>query len=73
MACEAGMVDNSTADGCPFGAVANCKQISNFLKYMVSEINLDSIKPKADSHAIEGPLGQTRFYPVRRRLDILDS
>lgn len=51
----------------------HAKPISNFLKYMVSEINLDSIKPKADSHAIEGPLGQTRFYPVRRRLDILDS
>ena len=51
---------------------ADVEQISNFLKYMAKNIKLDSIKPAADAHYLESPKAKTRFYPVRRKLDILD-
>jgi hypothetical protein len=48
------------------------EQIANFLKYMATKINLDSIKPAANGHKLDGPKAKTLFEPLRRKLTILD-
>ncbi|KAB5563173.1 Alpha/Beta hydrolase protein [Coniochaeta sp. 2T2.1] len=51
----------------------HAKPITNFLKYMVSNIKLDSIQPATNGHKLHGPKAKTLFEPVRRKLTILDG
>jgi hypothetical protein len=48
-------------------------QISNFLKYMAKNINLESVQPVQKNGNMENDIkARTRFNPVRRRLDIIE-
>ncbi|KAB5575675.1 hypothetical protein GE09DRAFT_600184 [Coniochaeta sp. 2T2.1] len=51
----------------------HAKPITNFLKYMVSNIKFDSIQPATNGHKLHGPKAKTLFEPVRRKLTILDA
>ncbi|KAH8908868.1 AB-hydrolase YheT [Coniochaeta sp. PMI_546] len=51
----------------------HAKPISNFLKHMASDIKLNFITPTSNGYTQHGPKAQTRFEPVRRKLDILDT
>ncbi|KAK4219699.1 Alpha/Beta hydrolase protein [Rhypophila decipiens] len=46
--------------------------ICNFLKVMASEINLDAIKPTL-ANGVADETKHTHFYPVRRKLEILEN
>jgi hypothetical protein len=51
----------------------HAKPISNFLKYMAKNINLDSVQPVQKNGNMENDIkAKTRFHPVRRRLDIIE-
>lgn len=53
--------------------MTNVAQISNFLKYMASNINLESVQPAVNGHTTNDIKAKTRFYPVRRKLDIIET
>jgi hypothetical protein len=53
--------------------MTNAAQISNFLKYMASNIKLESVQPAVNGHTKNEIRAKTRFYPVRRNLEILDT
>ncbi len=49
-------------------------KICNFLQSLVSDIDLDSLKPASDGPAIEClKNGVTNFDPVRRKLEIIGA
>jgi uncharacterized protein len=48
------------------------KPVSNFLKLMASEIDLDSIQPTLNGHASKAVV-RTHFEPVRRKLEIIQD
>lgn len=40
---------------------------------MATNIKLDAIKPDITGYSIDGLKANTRFYPVQRKLQILDD
>lgn len=53
--------------------LADTGQISNFLKYMATNIKLDSVAPMMNGKTTESRAATTLFDPVQRRLHILDT
>jgi hypothetical protein len=73
MACKAGMVAPRAYLHSDRQELINRAQITNFLKYMAKNIKLESIGLATNGHHLDAPKAKTRFYPVRRKLDILNA
>lgn len=72
MAAEDGTLGRYASPCLPLSVLADSVQICNFLRSMVSEVNLDAVNPNANGKEAATQLA-TDFAPMRRKLQILNA